>query len=117
MTSRRVVILLTGMTVAALGLVFTFTQWDDASRVATIASAVASVAAVGVAVWAALPSGGAGVRATRTGSATATGTASQANSGAMGTAATTLGPAVLDRTGDANASGGGVANTGVDQRP
>jgi hypothetical protein len=113
MTARRVVIVLTCVAVAALGAVVTVTRWEYANRIATIASALATVAAVGVAVWAALPGSGAGVRASRTGNATARGRGSRANTGLTGPPAS--GPAVADRTGDAEATGGGSATTGVDR--
>lgn len=44
----------TCLLVSGLGGVFTVTQWDRASRIATVVSALAAVAAVGVAVWAAI---------------------------------------------------------------
>ena len=50
-------------------------QWEQASRVATIASAVGTVATVGVALWAAILAPGSLVRATRTGPGQAGGVA------------------------------------------
>jgi hypothetical protein len=57
--------------------------WEQANRWATSISAVAAVAATGVAVWAALPGASRGLRASRTGSATVHGTGT-ANTGVMG---------------------------------
>jgi hypothetical protein len=111
MTARQVVIVVTCIVVAALGAVFTLTRWEHANRVATVVSALA---AVGVAVWAALSQfSSAGARVRRTGSATASGPVSRANSGVTGPAALS-GSVVADRTGDAQATGGSSANSGVD---
>lgn len=116
MNARRVVIVLTCVVVAGLGATFALTQWDNANRIATSASALASVAAVGVAVWAGLAASRTGVRASRTGKATATGQGSRSNSGVAGSAKL-AGPALADRTGDARAAEGGSANSGADLRP
>jgi hypothetical protein len=51
------------------------------------------------------------IRARRTGSATASGHASRANSGITGKPSA---DATIHRTGDARATGGGTANTGID---
>jgi hypothetical protein len=91
-------------------LVFAVIRWEDANRIATMASALGAVAAVGVAVWAALPGSRAGQRASRTGKAVAKGKGSMANTGLTG-----LGqPAQVNRSGEARAEDGGTANTGVD---
>ncbi len=114
MTARRVVIVLTCVVVAVVGALFAIVRWEDANRIATAASALAAVAAVGVAVWAALPrKSDAGTQASRTGSATAHGPGSRANTGVTGP--TMPGPAVADRTGAAEATDRGSANTGVDR--
>jgi hypothetical protein len=55
MRARRVALLITLLLVALSGGAFTILAWDQASRLATVVSAMAAVAAVGVAVWAALP--------------------------------------------------------------
>jgi hypothetical protein len=88
---------------------FAVAQWDQASRVATVASAVAAIAAVGVAVWAALRAnpGEADVRVSRTGDATSRG--GSANTGVRGA---TRGRISVSRTGVAHATG--EANTGAD---
>ena len=77
MNLRRAVLLVTLLVVAGLLAWFAVTKWDSASKVATIVSALAAVATVGVAAWAALPApaGARDVSASRTGKATARGTA------------------------------------------
>lgn len=113
MTTRRLVVVVTFVVVAVLGAVFAVSQWDHASRVATVASALATVAALGVAIWAALPGSGRTARVVRSGSATARGQGSRANSGVTGRAAQ-AGQDMASRTGNARAIGGGTANSGVE---
>lgn len=55
LSMRRLVLLLTALTVAGLAAVFAWLGWDQAGRVATVLSGLVAVAALGVAVWAALP--------------------------------------------------------------
>lgn len=112
MTVRRVVLLVTALVVAVLAVVFVVVRWDDANRIATAASALGAVAAVGVAVWAALPAGrrGPSAHARRTGAARAVGS-SYANTGVTGSGGGHDASAV--GTGDADAAAGGDANTGV----
>ena len=109
---RRVVLLVTCLVVAGLGGVFAASQWDQANRIATMVSALAAVAAVGVAVWAALPGAGPVVRVSRTGRATA-GPGGTATSGVAGPAGQLEGHVEVDRTGEADASAGGDATTGI----
>jgi cytosine/uracil/thiamine/allantoin permease len=116
MNTRRVVILITCVVVAALALAFVVSRWDQANRIATVASALATVAAVGVAVWAALPGSGSAARAIRTGTARARGLGARANSGISATTSAP-GGTLADRTGEARATDGGSANSGVDLRP
>lgn len=130
MRMRRVAILVTGVLVAGLAAAFAVSGWEQADRVAAVASALTAVGALGMGVWAALPRAqrdtGPDTRpgtppigtatAIRTGAATASGPGSTANTGVSGAAATP-GPVRANRTGDARASGGGNANSGVDQRP
>ncbi|MFI6536588.1 hypothetical protein ACIBHY_29350 [Nonomuraea sp. NPDC050547] len=106
MTTRRWVLVGTAVLVAVLAILFAVLGWDTANRLASLLSALAGVAAVGVAVWAALPAG-TGVRVSRTGRATA-GNGGSANTGLTGR--TQAGPVRVDKTGDAD---GGDANTGV----
>jgi hypothetical protein len=114
MSGRRMALAATFVTVAGLAVVLTVLRWDAANKVATAASALAGVAAVGLAVWAALPafSAGARVHVSGTGKATA-GSRGQANSGVSGPGGSMPGQVRVDQTGDADASGGGAANTGV----
>lgn len=104
--------MLTCVLVAALGSAFAILRWEDANRLATMASALGAVAAVGVAVWAALPGITAGGRARKTGKAAARGRGSRANTGITGSGQL----ARVDCTGEAEAEDGGTANTGVDFR-
>jgi hypothetical protein len=55
-STRRLVLLLTALVVAALAAVFAWVGWDQAIRIATVIAGLVGVAALGVAVWAALPS-------------------------------------------------------------
>jgi hypothetical protein len=108
MAVGRVVLVITLLLVAALGAWFAVVRWEDANKVATAASALGAVAAVGVAVWAAMrsPRPEGRVRVRGTGSAVARGGGS-ANTGVIGG-----GTAQVRNTGDAEADGGD-ANTGV----
>jgi hypothetical protein len=109
MSARRVSILITCLVVAVLAIVLVVVRWDDASRIATIISALAAVAAVGVAVWAALAPTGARARASKTGAAVARGRGSRANTGVTGPAG------AAEQTGDARAAEGGSANSGIER--
>lgn len=114
MSARRVALLATCLTVAGLAGWFAVAKWEQASRVATVVSALAAVAAVGVAVWAALPrSDERTVQVSDTGSATA-GRGGTATSGLTGPVAGLSGRIEVERTGPADASGGGNATTGAD---
>lgn len=110
MNTGRAVLLLTCLVVAALGGWFALARWDDANKVAAIASALGAVAAVGVAVWAALrtSTSGPSVIVRRTGRSEARG-GGAANSGVRGRV---RGPVRVDGTGDALADGGD-ANSGA----
>lgn len=55
MSKRRFVLLLTALAVAALAAVFAWVGWNQAGQIATVFGGLAAVAAVGVAMWAALP--------------------------------------------------------------
>lgn len=112
MTMGRVVLIVTLFAVSALGVWIAVVTWDEANKIAVVTSALAAVAAVGVAVWAALR----GARSTssidvsRTGDAVSTG-GGRANTGFRGKARRTSSVRVRD-TGRAEADGGD-ANTGV----
>jgi hypothetical protein len=112
MSARRVVAAATAVLVAVLLVVLMVLHWNAANKVAVVVSALAAVAAVGVAVWATLPAvRTGGMWASRTGRATA-GPGGRANSGVWGPAGSLPDDVRVDRTGDAEASGGD-ANTGV----
>ena len=110
MTVGRVVLMITCLVVAGLGAWFAVASWDSANKVAVVASALAAVAAVGVAVWAGLRTGGTGGRivVSDTGDATA-GSGGRANTGVRGRPDASV---RVKRTGKAQA--GGDANTGVE---
>ncbi len=113
MPARRAALLITGLVVAGLGALFAVSEWDRASRIATLVSALAAVAAVGVAVWAALPGAAAMIRVTNTGSAAAR-AGGKAISGLAGPTTGLPDRVEVDHTGEADASRGGDATTGVD---
>jgi hypothetical protein len=55
MSTRRLVLLLTALAVAALAAIFAIVGWAQAERIAIVVAGLVAVAALGVAVWAALP--------------------------------------------------------------
>lgn len=119
---------------AGVGALLAVLRWSQADRVAAVVSCLAAVASVGVGVWAAFPasrtepepeSGGdrgpaapAGpahgtvIRVADTGSAIA-GRGGRASSGFSGPADRIRGEFGVERTGDADASEGGDADTGI----
>jgi len=114
-TVRRIWLVVTVGAVAILGVVLTVLSWDRASRMATVVSALAAVAAVGIAVWAALrgsEGSGRAVRVSNTGSAVA-GRGGVAVSGVAGQLAESPTAIHVEVTGVADASGGGEAVSGV----
>jgi hypothetical protein len=115
MSMRRVVMIGTAAVVAVLAVVLVVLRWDAASKVAVVVSSVAAVAAIGVAIWAALPavSPGRAVWVSRTGRANAGLGGGRANSGLSGRASWLPNVVRVDRTGDADAPSGGDANTGI----
>ncbi|KJY26503.1 hypothetical protein [Streptomyces sp. NRRL S-495] len=113
---QRVVVGVTGLAVGVLAGVFCFLSWDRANQVAGIVSALVAVLALGVAVWTVMAgTGGGSVRVSETGSATAKGQGSRANSG-LATSGGTRGEMVVERTGDVNSEDGGIASTGYVQQ-
>jgi hypothetical protein len=118
MSTGRWALVLTCLVVAGFGGWFALARWEDANRVATAASALGALAAIGVAVWAALRTpAGAGdsrinrVRISDTGDAKA-GSGGRANTGLRGSG--DIRSARVEHTGRAEAEGGGDANTGVE---
>jgi hypothetical protein len=113
MDARRIVLIATAGVVAVLAVTLVALRWDSANEIAVVVSALAAVAAVGVAIWAALPAGsGKGMRISRTGRATA-GPGGRANTGVSGPAGSLPDSVIVDRTGDADAASGGDANSGI----
>lgn len=114
MNLRRAVLLITSLVVAGLLAWFAVAKWDSASKVATVVSALAAVATVGVAAWAALPASARArsISASRTGKAVARGN-SQATTGVRAPAKTGDGTVRAEQTGDAKASDGSDATSGV----
>jgi hypothetical protein len=114
MSSRRVVLTATASFVVGLAILMVIFRWDSANKIAVVVSALAAVAAVGVAIWAALPvmSSDKGIQVSRTGRATA-GSGGHANTGFSGPANSLPDSAVVDQTGEANASNGKDANSGI----
>jgi len=111
---KRVVLVMTCVVVAVLGCVFAVSQWDTASRIATLASALAGVAAVGIGIWAALPgTSPSGIVVRNTGAAKTAG-AGSAVSGYHGSRP--QGPVTLEQTGDAEATGDGDAVSGYSEK-
>lgn len=111
MTKGRMVLIVTLVAVAVLGVWITVVTWDEANKIAVVASALASVAAVGVAVWAALRGtrSADSIEVSRTGDAVSKGNG-QANTGLSGKVRRTGSVRVHD-TGRAEATGG-EANSG-----
>lgn len=108
------ILMATAGVVAVLTVLFVVLRWDSASKIAVAVTALAAVAAIGVAIWAALPtvSSGKGIRISRTGRAAA-GPHGRANSGLSGSVGSLPDNVVVDKTGDADASSGGDANSGI----
>jgi hypothetical protein len=110
---RRMIVIVTAGVVVVLAVLLVLLRWDTANKVAVVTSALAAVAAVGVAVWAALPAvSGNRVRVSRTGRATV-GPGGRANSGIYGPAGSLPDHVVVERTGDADAPNDGDANSGI----
>lgn len=112
-TIKRLVLVLTGLAVAGLAGTLTFLRWDKADHLLSVVSGLATVASLGVAVWAALPDGNSiTVKVGNTGTAKATGPG-KANTGITGPADGLTGSIELNNSGMAEADGGGEANTGI----
>lgn len=120
MSGRRIAVLLTAVLVTILAVLLVMLRWDDANKVAVVASALAAVAAVGVGVWAALPrtsrsdkrSSGPGWRVSQSGSATA-GRSGRAVSGITDQSGSLPDEVQVDRSGDARTGDDGDAVSGI----
>ncbi|MGW5556521.1 hypothetical protein ACWER9_04745 [Micromonospora sp. NPDC003944] len=113
--TRHVVLLVSGLLVSVLATTFVVLEWESADRIATGVSALAGLAGVGVALWAALPTTRSGARVRETGTTRARGTG-YANSG-IDAPASDATPMEVHRTGDATAGDGGQAISGIVRRP
>jgi hypothetical protein len=112
MSTRRLVLFLTASVVAALVAIFVWVGWDQAGRIATVIAGLVAVAALGVAVWAALPGGrSAGIRVSHTGPARAS-KGGIATTGLSGTTHPAR-PVEVEHTGPADAGEGGEATSGA----
>lgn len=115
MNRARVVLVVTCAVVAGLSGWFAVARWDQANKVATVASALGAVAAVGVAIWTVLrgSSGGAErvgrIRVSGTGTATAKGAGSSAVTGVHSNVGDVTAVNVRE-TGDAKAHGGSAVS-------
>ncbi|MFJ4368848.1 hypothetical protein ACIP4S_32590 [Streptomyces chartreusis] len=120
MSGRRVTVLVTSGVVAVLAALFAVLRWDDADKIASAVSALAGVAAVGIGVWAGLTPHGtdqpepraAVLRVSGTGRATA-GPSGRANTGVVASGGSLPSEVRVENTGDADASGGGEADSGI----
>ncbi|MEU5083068.1 MULTISPECIES: hypothetical protein [Streptomyces] len=108
------VAIVTCAVVAILGWLFAVSQWETASRIATVASALAGVAAVGIGIWAALPGAGQGGIAVRDTSSARTTGPGDAVSGFQGKKSS--GTVTVERTGSAEATGEGNAISGYSEK-
>ncbi|GAA4365627.1 hypothetical protein GCM10023088_11240 [Actinomadura verrucosospora] len=113
MSNGRWVLVATCLGVTVLAVVLAVLEWDRANKLATSVSALAGVAAVGVAVWAVLArSSRAQVRVRDSGRAVAT-RGGRASTGVRSPASEPS-DAIVEHSGDAEASDNGQASTGVD---
>ena len=114
MNKGRAALIVTCGVVAGLGAWFAIARWEDANRIATVASALGAVAAVGIAIWAALrtPARPNSINIKDTGKANAD-SGGHANTGLRGKAASLDGGLEISGTGDAESTGRGNASTGL----
>lgn len=114
MNAGRVTLIISCLVVAGLGVWFVVARWDQANKVASAVSALAALAAVGVAIWAALRPAQSrrALTVSDTGRATAH-DGGRAITGVSGKASDVDGPVRVERTGDAKVSGNGDAITGA----
>lgn len=112
MNTGRVVLIVTCLLVAALGVWLVIVRWEAGDKIATSVSALAAVAAVGVAVWAALRASRAGTSLVASHTGKATSKTDKANTGVF-VKANMNGSKKAIRTGEADSESD--ANTGVQQ--
>lgn len=113
MSAARAAITVTALAVGGLCGWFSILKWNEAGQVATIVSALAAVASIGMAVWAAVRQPGRrSITVKRSGKAVS-GVDGRAVTGVSDTAVTS-GDLVVEDSGDADARKGGDAITGID---
>ncbi|MGC3862330.1 hypothetical protein ACPSM1_19330 [Micromonospora chersina] len=112
----RWILVITLVVVAGLGFWFSVARWDDTSKIASVLSALAGVAAVGVAVWAALRGTATSAEVTVKDSGNASSDSGDTNTGMRGKAAPAGLSVKIKNSGDAD-SRNGSSNTGVHLGP
>lgn len=112
----RWVLVITVLVVAGLGFWFSAARLDDASKIASVLSALAGVAAVGVAVWAALHPAGPSRKIVVKNSGSASSDSGDANTGVRGTADPAGLSIRIKNSGDAESQEGN-SNTGLHLGP
>src|SRR5688500_5977580 len=96
----RLILVATLLLVAGLGFWFAVARWEDANKVASVLSAVAGVAAVGVALWAVLRSPATPQQITVTGTGRAESRTDDANTGVQAGSVPSGQPIEVKDTGD-----------------
>lgn len=112
----RWTLVITLLVVAGLGFWFSVARWDDASKIASVLSALAGIAAVGVAVWAALRGAASSSKITVKNSGNASSDSGDANTGVSGKANSAGLSVKIKNSGDAESKGGN-SNTGLHLGP
>jgi hypothetical protein len=112
----RWILVVTLLVVAGLGFWFSVARWDDASKIAAVLSALAGIAAVGIAAWAALRGSATSSKITVKDSGSATSDSGDANTGVRGNAGTPGFSVKIENSGDAESKDGN-SNTGLHLGP
>ncbi|RAO00784.1 hypothetical protein [Micromonospora noduli] len=112
----RWVLVITLLVVAGLGFWFSVARWDDASKIASVLSALAGIAAVGVAVWAALRGTAVSSKTIIKSSGNATSDSGDANTGVKGKSVPSGISVKIEKSGDAKSKDGN-SNTGLHLGP
>ncbi|MFB6519894.1 hypothetical protein [Streptomyces sp. NPDC056401] len=118
---QRITLTIALLVIAGLLIAFTTLKWDQANRLATVASLVVAVLSLGAAVFFGLrpaqPPRRGGITVRNSGNARATGAGSRATSGAAGAPGAASGPVEVSDSGDAEARDGGRGTSGWESRP
>lgn len=112
----RWILVITLLVVAGMGFWFSVARWDDASKIAAVLSALAGIAAVGVAAWAALRGTPISSKITVKSSGDATSDSGDANTGVRGKAAPSGLSVKINNSGEAKSKDGN-SNTGLHLGP